>query len=123
MNQARRDMIKAADKNLREECLPIDFFAERTLEIAQNRSMPGFRTFIEIMLAFGCSSESHEHAQAGEAGRRASCFGLANANRSSQVTAPADFHFAKDLEFDSELLIRKCLGLYGFQASDRLSQP
>ena len=85
--------------------------------------MPGFRTFIEIMLAFGCASETHEHAQAGEAGRRASCFALTNANRNSQVAAPADFNFAKDLEFDSELLIRKCLGLYGFHASDRLSQP
>ena len=85
--------------------------------------MPGFRTFIEIMLAFGRSNEPRERAQAGEAGRRASCFDVANINRSSQVAAPADFNFAKDLEFDSELLIRKCLSLCGFQASDRLSQP
>lgn len=83
--------------------------------------MPGLRTFIEIMMALGGSEEIHEHKHKGVEPRRASCFDAHN--QGLHVGDATDFNFAKDLEFDNELIIRKCLGIYHFHTSDKLKRP
>ena len=50
MTQAMRDAMTEADKNMRDEFIPIEFFTERILELTQTQSMAGIRTFIKIML-------------------------------------------------------------------------
>lgn len=50
MSQAMRDAMTEADKNMKEEYLPIEFFTERILELSETKTMASLRTFITIML-------------------------------------------------------------------------
>jgi hypothetical protein len=44
------DMNQGVDLNIKDHCLPIDYFIERMLQVGLVSSMSGLKTIIEIML-------------------------------------------------------------------------
>ena len=46
------DMNEGVEKNIKDSCLPLDYFMERVLQVGLISSMPGLKQMIEIMLQF-----------------------------------------------------------------------